>query len=429
MFLFRHLTEIYNGGFIVFFFKIKRLFYFFYLIPLLIIGFIIVIFFRLLSPIIIIRIGQLYSSRLGHFGTNTELYLCEIDNNINKPNQKYIDLFYFSDSIICNTQLALMWKRILYVYPRWLLHPLYLINNILPGSKKFQTGQTLQQDRDICNLTDSSKIHLNFTAVEEEKGKEELFKMGIPYGSKFVCLNVRDSAYLNNVMPGDWSYHNYRDANVDNYYEGIEKLINSGYYVLRMGSIVKKRANFFHRKFIDYASDGFRTDFMDIYLGAKCDFCISNGTGFDSIPFIFKRPILIVNCAPIGYISTFMNKCIYIFKHYINENGIKLNLSQLDQLELLFSTDGNKISEKRCKVLENNPLEIKEAVVEMIERVKNNNWSSRSNNKNNQDLFWKNFPLDRLDSIGVKLHGEVRVLIAQNFLNNNKYIIGELYGK
>ena len=33
-----------------------------------------------------------------------------------------------------------------------------------------------------------------------------------------VCVFARDSEYLNNVYPErDWSYHDFRDANIQNY--------------------------------------------------------------------------------------------------------------------------------------------------------------------------------------------------------------------
>ncbi len=43
----------------------------------------------------------------------------------------------------------------------------------------------------------------------------------------------------------------------------------------------------------------FRTDFMDIYLSAKCKFFITSGVGLMAIPMIFRRPLLCVNYIPL----------------------------------------------------------------------------------------------------------------------------------
>ena len=62
----------------------------------------IVLLIRLIRPIFLVRFGGLISSRIGHFAANTELFLCERDANINKPNQCFVDLFYFASLPVCN---------------------------------------------------------------------------------------------------------------------------------------------------------------------------------------------------------------------------------------------------------------------------------------------------------------------------------------
>ena len=58
---------------------------------------------------------------------------------------------------------------------------------------------------------------------------------------KFVCLIVRDREYLEKTYPGrNWSYHNFRDTNVENYREAVIALVEKGYFVFRMGKIQEK---------------------------------------------------------------------------------------------------------------------------------------------------------------------------------------------
>jgi len=60
-----------------------------------------------------------------------------------------------------------------------------------------------------------NKIH--FTNEEISLGENLLLKNGIDI-KNIVCLIVRDSQYLKKTFPSqDFSYHDYRDCDIDNY--------------------------------------------------------------------------------------------------------------------------------------------------------------------------------------------------------------------
>ncbi len=229
---------------------------------------------RLIRPWLLVRIGALISSRIGHFAANTELYLCERDAGINVPNQRHIDVFFMGSKPVCNQQLAVMWYRLLRVWPALILAPIARINRLVPGGKLHEIGNNTQSDRDVHNLLDQFPPHLKFTTEEETRGEAGLASMGIPIGAPFVCLTVRDSAYLAaHLVHGNsdkFNYHNYRDNDVQNYVLAAETLADRGFFVIRMGVKIHSAINSAHPKVIDYATNGMRSDFMDIYLGAKC---------------------------------------------------------------------------------------------------------------------------------------------------------------
>jgi len=52
---------------------------------------------------------------------------------------------------------------------------------------------------------------------------------------------------------------------------------------------------------IDYASYNQCTDFIDIYLGAKCQFFISSAMGIDAIPMIVRRLSVFIYFIPLEY--------------------------------------------------------------------------------------------------------------------------------
>ena len=109
--------------------------------------------------------------------------------------------------------------------------------------------------------------------------------------TSFVCLFVRDSAYLAELYKDSYNYHNYRNTDIQNYALVAYELAERGFYVIRMGEIVNKALMVDHTKVIDYAWNGMRSDFMDIYLSAKCDFAISTGTGMCEVSRNFRRPM------------------------------------------------------------------------------------------------------------------------------------------
>ncbi len=400
--------------------KLKRLLCIPHKLLLLFLVFPVVVAVRLIKPWFLVRWGVLPSPRIGHFAANTELYLCERDAGINLPCQPHVDIF-FMEPKICNEQLAKMWKRVLRICPAWWLVPqMQRANRLIPGGAAHEIGDNTQSDRDVHNLFDRFPPHLQFTSDEEERGEAGLRAIGVPVGAQFVCLIVRDSAYLDVHQPKDWSYHNYRDSDVQNYLVAAESLVKRGYYVIRMGSKVHDHFSGNSPKVIDYATNGMRTDFMDIYLGARCSFCISNSTGFDAIPTIFRRPVVYVNVVPVGYLQSYRKNTMAIFKHHWDET-LHRNLTLK---EIMTQGLGHKLStmyfkEKGVELVENTPKEIDEVVLE-FEDMLNDRWNPSAIDKmmqiKFQDVYFK---LVRCRKVRSDLHGDVRILCGSNFLKEN----------
>ena len=245
----------------------------------------VLLFALLISPLYLVRWQKMVSGRIGHFATNIELYCCERDSGINIPKQRYIDLFY-TDKEVCNNQLKTMWKReitiVPYLFGRILSKSeklIFYLESIFPIIKSHIIGIKTSEDRDIYNLLEKFTKHLEFTPYEENIGRQQLKDAGIPANAKFVCLISRDDAYLNSLSGGyDWSHHDFRNADIQTFVMAAEELAEMGYYVFRMGSVVNEPIRTEHPRVIDYATSAMRNDFMDIYLGAKCYFCISVST-------------------------------------------------------------------------------------------------------------------------------------------------------
>ena len=416
------MLRIQQFGLVGLFRKVKRVFQILLKLPLYILAVPVVFVLRLIKPWLLVRFGLLISSRIGHFAANTELYLCERDAGINVPKQRYVDLFYFQHGPTCNQQLTIMWKRVLRVWPSWILAPIIRVNRLMPGGSFHEIPNNTQSDRDVHNLLDRSSPHLEFTSEEEARGESRMQAMGILPGSPFVCLIVRDRAYLDqHISDRDWGYHNYRDSNIQNYIEAAEALADRGYFVIRMGVKVLEPMQTAHPRVIDYATNGMRSEFMDIYLGATCDFCISVSTGYDAVPLIFRRPIVYVNMVPLGYLFTFRLQCLGITKHhYLETEHRELVLSEIFRLDVGFCLETSGYESKGVKLIENTPEEIRDVVIEMDERL-NDTWQTHLDDEALQCRFWKIFPTDAVaGKRGRPLHGEIRARFGAHFLRNNR---------
>jgi putative glycosyltransferase (TIGR04372 family) len=273
----------------------------------------------------------------------------------------------------------------------------------------------------VHNLLDRFPPHLKFTPKEEVRGAAGLRALGIPHDARFVCLTVRDSAYLDVHLRGDWSYHNYRDSDIQNYILAAEELADRGYYVIRMGAKVREAIKTVNPRIIDYATNGMRSDFMDVYLGAKCEFCISTGMGLDTLPEIFRRPIVYVNLVPLGYLHTFRKEFISITKKHVSQEDRKsLTMREIFNHGVGFCVHTSGYASKGIELIENTPEEIREVVIEMAERL-NGTWQPHEDDEALQHRFGEVFPTDAVEATNKRpLHGEIRARFGAHFLRNNR---------
>ncbi len=377
-----------------------------------------ILFMRLIRPFFLIRIQPFIYWRLGHYAGNTELYLCEQDAKINVPDKPYFDIWY-QETNDSNLQLKKMWSRVLHVWPGRFMAIVDRTNLKMGGGDIHQIGMNTYHDRDVNNLLDKIPAHLSFTESEEIQGKKNLELLGIPADAKFVCLIVRDSAFLNNQstkahLTVDWSYHNYRDCNVQNYIMAAEELTKRGYYVIRMGALVKEAMNVSNPKIIDYAMSGKRTDFMDIYLGAKCAFCITNGTGFDAVPLIFRRPIVWIDQVAMGFFFTFSNKFLAITKkHWSRKEKRFLTVKEIFESGAGYFYRSKEFDSLGIDLIESTPEETCAAVLEIEERI-SGKWQTTKEDEELQRRFWEVYDKKNM-------HGEIRSRVGADFLRRNKF--------
>jgi len=381
-----------------------------------------VILIRVLSAIIVVRLGKLDIGRIGGM-FDADWYLCEKEKG--RHNGKYFDIFYMmrSTGSVSNRQWLKMWERTILAFPfPKLAYEIDELNRKLPGWKKYvipltDRGRWMPDDETAGCIVASGKPFLFFTPEEEDEGRKGLNKLGIPEGTPFVCIHNRDSAYLDEVYPQrDWSYHDYRDSDIKNYLEAAKELTKRGYYVVRIGSVVKEKMISDDPKIIDYASSGNRSDFMDVYLGAKCAFMICSETGISIVPLVFRRLVMFVNYVIIKYIYTYFNKGIIIPKKYRSiSEGRDLTFREIVSSDMKTAFNSDQFTCEGVELIENTPQEILAAAVEMDEKLRGA-WIETVEDKELQKRFWS--------LLGEDIIKRPETLIGAAFLRENRELLG-----
>ena len=158
---------------------------------------------------------------------------------------------------------------------------------------------------------------------------------------------------------------------------------------------------------------------MDIYLGAKCEFCISNGTGYDGVPYLFRKPILYIDHVPLGAINTYNeNVLITTKKHWLrNENRFMTFGEILDVAGVFLETQ--QFENLGIDLIESTPEDIKAAVIEMVERLAGT-WQTTREDEVLQRKFWELFPAES-STVADFTHGdEIRSRMGADFLRQAK---------
>tara|TARA_Y100001960_G_scaffold313372_1_gene376237 strand:+ start:309 stop:1556 length:1248 start_codon:yes stop_codon:yes gene_type:complete len=325
----------------------------------------IILILWILKPFFWVKVGLLHQDRLGHLALNTDLFLRRRQLGIHPDGPFYC--FLCDPKNLANSQLLTMFKRLVPIYRSRVLPVLF--ERMLPLFKKTPFYQSLPMNSTEYYEFNSANSSLYFTPDEIEKGRRHLKQMNVDLDKdKFVCIFARDDAYLKNTFPSrNWDYHDNRNSDIDRLIETAKYLIEKGFIVIRIGSIVKKPINFSHDKMIDLPYSGHRTDFIDIFLQAHCKFVIATGnSGLIDVANIFDIPKLVVDFSEFG-ICPFSKNCLYTPKKYRYKNTN--DYLHFNEACKMGRTLWHNPASLGLEVEESNPQEILEVTKEMLARL------------------------------------------------------------
>ena len=384
-------------------------------------GLVVAIAIRVAFPFRNYKFGRLPSHEIGHYASNVEIHLCEKEANIHGDSKKTVDIWYRNpDHGVANNQLDMMWSRVIKISDSPITRYADAISRRLPGGSKFSISH---HDRDAYGLYGKMQPHIQFSKSESQQGVDFLNSVRVVAGQKFVCIAVRDSSYKRDQFANrDIAKDDYRNNNISNFCHVAERLVSDGYLVFRMGAKVERPFEVDMPGVFDYASNGMRTDFLDIFLSANCEIFISTVLGIDSIPEIFRVPRVLTNYIPIANFGKYGPQDLIIPKQYWIENESRfMSFSEIVASKDAVGSCTSSYEYQRAglKLIENTPQEITLATQELLAR-KNGTWQTTDEAVLLQQKFWSLY--DQLSPPGIKSRiSDHKPLIGTEFLRANPH--------
>ena len=412
-FLKNQYVQFKNKKFLFFILKTKILFFILFSLPLYILYFPIIVVIKFISPFLLIRFGKIESNRIGHLAGNTEIHILE-KKYFSKLDIPTIDIYFPAFSPICNKYLLNLWGRYLNILPKFFIQPFYNYFSFLNPYCSHLILFT-NRDRDINNLLDKTKSIVKFTQEENNIGNKFLRKIN-PDNKKIVCFVIRDNSYLDKHLPlSEMSYHNYRNFNLNNYFPALKMLLDLDYLVIRMGSTASKKIDLSSENLIDLPFTNYRTEFLDIFIGSKCNFVLSTSTGWDAVPAImFRKPILICPMIPLGNLFTFSSNFMLTTLSFSDQINNKISQTEIFNSNLATAFDSSDYMNSKYNLIQNSSEDILDAVKDFLKYLNDKKIDFKDNK-----VFWNLYKKNIMKYKLQQYHGELKAVISPTFLKKN----------
>lgn len=264
-------------------------------VPLFAFSFLILLLMKLLQPFVKFQLCVVGFHRYGHLALEPEIFLAELEIvKATRTTSKRIVNIWSLGPIAkqSNRYLASKWKQELLVFPSWLVGSLHSVGSTLSILKLNEPKLSITGS---MNGLDKTSPHISFEAVEIEEGKKRLADIGINPDKPYVCLIVRDGGHYKSKGEIESAGFELLNRDINDFSGVAEVLVKNGFQVVRMGSGSERPFTCKPDGVIDYALSRNRSEFLDVFIAANCEFAVSTQTGPDAVCMLFRRPVLYVD--------------------------------------------------------------------------------------------------------------------------------------
>ena len=303
--------------------------------------------------------------RYGHLALEPEIYLAEqeILKAFGALPRRVVNVWSLGPvAKQSNRYLASKWKQELLVFPSWFVSSLHSVGSVFPVLKLNEPKLSVTGS---MNGLDKTASHVSFKANEIEEGKKRLVEIGVNPDKPYVCLIVRDGGHYKSKGEIESAGYEFLNFDINNFSGVAEALIEIGFQVIRMGSGSERPFTSKPEGVIDYALSGNRSEFLDVFIAATCEFAVSTQTGPDAVCMLFRRPVLYVDVT--SYSQFFFGSKLATWSPArLHKDGKILNLSEIVNSEIAWFKDPNLFSKNGISQQKSSSNELKELVLSYI---------------------------------------------------------------
>jgi putative glycosyltransferase (TIGR04372 family) len=206
---------------------------------------------------------------------------------------------------------------------------------------------------------------LALTEGQKQDGREALRRLGVPDDAWFAALHVRDPGFFNEDL--GLSPNTFRNVDIGAYGPAIEAIVERGGWVVRLGDQsappLPSRPGV-----VDYARSDERSPEMDVFCCAACRFFVGSDSGPVWVAGAFGVPVVETDWSTLG-VWPVPEQDIFVPKTLRDAEGRAMSLSQMVESAFYGVTAAAAFERRGIAVVDNGPEDIRDAVVEMIDRL------------------------------------------------------------
>lgn len=340
-----------------------------------------------------VKINILTTNRIGHLACEIEPWARQYQAS---EDDTCLYLFLSTGQKAANPYLYELLKNVAHVIDNPFFYQLYHSRPLLLADEfygKFpydlhsglRGASTMEINGEgFSNLIDIYQNYPPCLRIPEDDASfawQYLAKHGVSASDQVVLLHVRDSAYLAKKFPqNDFSYHDFRDADIATYEKTVLALIDKGYKVIRIGSDTNQSLAIDNKSYIDLCvnRDEQHGDFYEIFLMNICKFFVANFSGPYGVAALFDTPTIVVNGTPLQHpymrYGRFIPKLLYKGDEQINIVEVCQGkpLSETNNKAIVYSFNEKEFAEHGYRYKDNSEQDILDAVLEFEALVADN---------------------------------------------------------
>jgi len=157
----------------------------------------------------------------------------------------------------------------------------------------------------------------------------------------------------------------------------MQWIADQGVIVYRMGAVVREPLTPTVPSIVDYASRGMRSELLDVWLAATCEFFVSTATGLDGVANAFRRTRVFADLSQLNSLNLSFDTLSIPKLLFTESDGRLLTLRESVHAGALTFVDTTQLTSRGLGLRGNSPEEIVAVVREAYER-RTGTWETRS---------------------------------------------------